>query len=82
MEEGTGVFFLFVLGAQFKFLWDGRREDSQQSGRWCVEARLVQEEVDWLMQSHLVPEQQMFLLLETLPVLTAICSHSGQLEWR
>lgn len=30
----------------------------------------------------LVLEQQIFLLLETLPVLTAIRSYSNQLEWR
>lgn len=41
-----------------------------------VEARLVQWEVDWLVQSHLVLEQQTFLLLGTLPVLTAISSYS------
>lgn len=36
------------------------------SQQWHVEARL--------MQSHLILEQQTLLLLETLPVLTAISS--------
>lgn len=44
------------------------------SQQWHVEARLVQWEVDWLVQSHLILEQQTLLLLETLPALTAISS--------
>lgn len=47
-----------------------------------MEARLVQEEMDWLMQSHPVLEQQILLLLEILPVLTGMRSYSGQLEMR
>lgn len=44
------------------------------SQQWHVEARLVQWEVDWLVQSHLILKQQTLLLLETLPALTAISS--------
>lgn len=44
------------------------------SQQWHVEARLVRWEVDWLVQSHLILEQQTLLLLETLPALTAISS--------
>lgn len=41
-----------------------------------VEARLVQWEVDWLVQSHLVLEQQTLLLIGTLPVFLAMSSYS------
>lgn len=64
-------------GCGLPALWAVVRGSSPQ-----VEVRFGQGDMDWVMQSCLVLEQQIFLLVETLLVLGALRSFSGQLGWR